>query len=46
MSKDKYASNCVERVLQHADATTMETLTSHVFADDTIEMMMADDYAK
>ena len=46
MSKDKYASNCVEQVLQHADARTMEILTSNVLTDGTLEMMMVDDFAK
>jgi hypothetical protein len=46
LSLNKYASNCVERVLQHADAETMSILTKNVFKNGNLEQMMADDYAK
>ena len=46
LSLNKYASNCVERVLQHADEEIMSILTTNVFKQGNLERMMADDYAK
>lgn len=46
LSLNKYASNCVERVLQHADAEIMSVLTSRIFKQGNLERMMADNYAK
>ena len=46
LSLNKYASNCVERVLQHADEEIMSILTTHIFKQDNLERMIADDYAK
>ena len=46
LALNKYASNCVERVLQHADAEIMSVLTSRIFEQGNLERMMADEYAK
>ena len=44
MSADRYATSCVERLLQHADAETMKIVTENVFHADNLERMMADQY--